>query len=78
MALRQAFVVERPQVLQGTAAARQDQHVAFGAPAGSFKGRDDLRRRLSALNGHGVDQDRCRGKAPRQHMQNVPHRGAGR
>ena len=75
---RQALVVERPQILERAAAAGEDQHVAFGAPAGELERRDDLRGRLRALH---RPPDRSApaagGKAPRQHVQDVAHRRAG-
>jgi len=44
---------ERPQVFQGTATARQDQHIAFGAAAGSLKCRDDVRCACAPWTGTG-------------------------
>ncbi len=74
---RQRLIVEGPQILERAAAARQNEHIALGAPAGCANGRGDFRGRRRALHGHRIDQHRNRGKSPRQHMQDVANRGAG-
>ena len=74
---RQALVVERPQILERAAAAGEDEHVALGPAAGERERRNDLRGRLCALHGDRIDHDRDGGKAPRKHVQDVAHRGAG-
>src|SRR5690606_24238797 len=58
------------------AAARQDQHIAFGPGAGQAQRRGDLRRRGGALDGDGIDQHRDAAEAPLQNVQDVAHRRA--
>ena len=73
---RHAFVVEAPQILQRTAAAADDQHVAFVAAVGGLDGAHDLHRRFRALHRGGVDDDRQRRIAPLQYLQNIVQRRA--
>ncbi len=73
---RHRLVVEGPQILERAAAAGQNEHVALGPPAGQAYCRHDLRGGRCALHGHGIDQHRNRGEAPRQHVQDVADRGA--
>ena len=74
---RQALIVECPEVFQGPAAPGQDQDLALGAAAGELECRNDLHRRLRALHRYRIDQHGRRGKAPRQHMQDVADRRPG-
>jgi len=69
----QFLVVEGPKILERAAAARQDQDVAFLPGSGRFECRHDLRGRLRALNGNGIDQHADRGKAPREHVEDVAY-----
>ena len=73
---RHAFVVEAPQILQRTATAADDQHVAFVAAVGGLDGAHDLHRRFRALHRGGVDDDRQRRIAPLQYLQNIVQRRA--
>jgi hypothetical protein len=75
---RDALLVERPEVLEGAAAAREDQHVALGAPRSELQCADDGPGRTVSLHGHGVDQHRDRRKTPAEHVQDVAYGGAGR
>ena len=75
---RERFVIEGPQILKRSPTARQEQHVTSAARAGQGKCRDDLARRLGALYGHRINQNRDRREAARQDMQDVADRGTGR
>ena len=55
---RQRLLVELPQVLDRTAAAHQQQYVAFGAPARGGERLRELRRGALALHRRRVDHDR--------------------
>ena len=71
------LVVEGPQILQGAAAAHQQEDVAVTAFAGAPQGAHDRRRGGLALHGHRVQQDFAQRVAPAQDRQHVPDRGPG-
>src|SRR5690606_37000109 len=71
------LLVEGPQVLEGAAAAPDDEHVAFGARRRGPERPDELARRGLSLHGGGVDDDRHRRKAPPEDGDNVANRGPG-
>ena len=68
----------KPRVLEGTASPHHEQDVALRtAHRGAEGGRDLLSRALS-LDAGRVNDHRKRGKATPEHLEHVPHRGAGR
>ena len=66
-----AFFIERPEVLQRTAAARQDDDVDSGVLRCRVERGNEFARRFVALNSTRNDAYRYRRKAARQHMQDV-------
>ena len=73
---RHGFVVERPQVLERTATAREQQHVVVPRARGRGEHGDDRWRRFLALHRHRQDVDLDQRIAPAQHAQHVAHGGA--
>ena len=74
-AARDDLLVERPQVLDRPAAARDDQHVDFGARVGDADGLGDLGRGAGALHGGRIEDHARGGPAPAQRGQDVAQRG---
>ena len=70
------FFVERPKVLQGTAATGEDQYVAFPPLVGDVEGPRDGRRRFRPLHRDRIDQHRDAGEAPLQYREDIPDGGA--
>ena len=60
------LLVERPQVLDRAAAARDDQHIDLGALVGDADRARDLGCGLRALHGRRIDHDAQRGPAARE------------
>jgi len=71
---RDRLVVERPEILDRTATANQQQHLALAPPRGSRQRRDDRCRRVDPLHRRRVDDDRHAGRAPPQRGQHVAQR----
>ncbi|MCW0466403.1 hypothetical protein NB705_003476 [Xanthomonas sacchari] len=72
----QVFVVERPQVLERTAAAGQQDRVVAAAGVCLAQQRGDLRRGAVALDQARQDVHLQQRHAPAEHAQHVAHRGA--
>ena len=70
------LVVERLQILERAAAAREDQHVAVSAAPGEAQRIDDLAGRGHALHGNRVDEDGHGRETPPEHVQDVADRRA--
>ena len=68
---RNALVVECPQILERSPAARQNQHIALAAARGELERRDDARRRRRALHRRRIDEHRGGREAAREHVQDV-------
>ena len=75
---RHRLFIERPQVLERTAATGQQQHVALAASLRRVQGRDNLLRGRRALHRHRIHDDRNGGETPAQHGEHVADRRAGR
>src|SRR5690606_8914681 len=73
---RDDLLVERPEVFERAAAAREDQDVALGALVGERERTRDFLGGTRALDGCGVDQYAHGGEAPPQRDQHVADRGA--
>ena len=67
----QPLVVEGVQILEGSPAAHQQQHVAFQACLGSLDGGQQLGRRLLPLHAGRVDDDAQLWGAPAQRGEHV-------
>src|ERR1700730_3966605 len=74
---RDPFVVERPQILERAAAAREDQHLALGARRGGLQRRDQRRHGSRPLHRRRIDEDPCGRITPREDMQDVAQCGPG-
>jgi hypothetical protein len=77
MAARDGLLAELPQIFDRASAAHEQQHLAFGAPAGARQHRRDALGRALALHRHRVDDDLDRRIAPRERRQHVAQRSGG-
>src|SRR5581483_6884749 len=72
------FLIERPEILERSAAAAHDQHVDAAGRAELADGRRDQRRRTIALHRHGMDPNAEAGTAPLEYREDVADRRARR
>ena len=75
---RDRLVVEGPQLLNGTAAAADDEHIRRIRLVEAAQGGDQLRRPPLALHEHRGEHHPREREPPAEHVENIPHRRAGR
>ena len=71
---RQPLVIERPEVFDRSAAAHQKQNLTFGPRTRSQHGANQFGRRLSTLDGRGINDDPDLWRAARERGQHIAQR----